>query len=209
MDKPSEIVRNTYNHLKSTYDKWAESVRTEERQKYLAKIDQMLPQGSNILDVGCGNGLLNTLHLAKSFNVIGVDISERQIAEAKKNLPGVEFICADVRDQEFESDSLDGIVSFYYFNHIPRSSYNMLLNKFNQWLKPEGLLIASFGIGDMEGWTGEWLGTTTFFSSSSRQETLSSIKTNGFRIEEESIETASENGTNISFLWITARNMML
>ena len=103
MDKPTEIVRDTYNHLRSIYDKWAESVHTEERQKYLAKIDQKLPKGSRILDVGCGNGLLNTLHLSKSFDVVGIDISERQIAEAKRNVPGAEFICADVRDQDFES----------------------------------------------------------------------------------------------------------
>lgn len=129
MDKPAEIVRDTYNDLASIYDKWAESVRTEERQKYLAKIDQKLPKGSRILDVGCGNGLLYTLHLAKSFDVVGIDVSERQIAEAKRNVPGAEFICADVRDQDFESVSLDGIVSFYCFNHIPRTSYGELLGR--------------------------------------------------------------------------------
>ena len=97
MDKPAETVRDTYNHLASIYDKWAESVRTEERQKYLAKINQKIPKGSKILDVGCGNGLLNTLHLAKSFDVVGVDVSERQIAEARRNVPDADFICADIR----------------------------------------------------------------------------------------------------------------
>jgi cyclopropane fatty-acyl-phospholipid synthase-like methyltransferase len=209
MDKPAEIVRDTYNHLASIYDEWAESVRTEERQKYLAKIDQKLPKGSRILDVGCGNGLLNTLHLAKSFDVVGIDVSERQIAEAKRNVPGAEFICADVRDQDFELVSLDGIVSFYCFNHIPRSSYGELLGRFHRWLKTDGLLIASFGMSDTEGWTGEWLGTTTFFSSYKQQETVSLIKNNGFRIEEEAVETAPEDGVDTSFLWITARSMKL
>ena len=138
--------------------------------------------------------------------MIGIDVSERQIAEAKRNVPGAQFICADVRDQDFESASLDGIVSFYCFNHIPRSSYGELFGKFHRWLKTDGLLIASFGTGDMAGWTGEWLGVTTYFSSYREQETVSLVESNGFRIEEEAVETASENGDDVSFLWITARN---
>lgn len=209
MDKPAKIVRDTYNHLASIYDKWAELVRAEERQKYLAKIEQKLSKGSRVLDVGCGNGLLNTLRLVKSFDVVGIDVSERQIAEAKKNVPDAEFICADIRDQDFEPDSLDGIVSFYCFNHIPRSFYGELLGRFHRWLKTDGLLIASFGIGNTDGWTGEWLGTITFFSSYTQQETVSFVKKNGFRIEEEAVEADLENGTEVLFLWVTVRSMKL
>jgi len=154
--------------------------------------------------VGCGTGLLNTVELAKKFEVIGVDISERQIAEAKKNLPNVEFICGDIRDQSFELDSLDGIVSFYCFNHIPRTSYHALLREFHEWLKPDGLLIASFGIGDSEEWIGDWLGAKTFFNSYPQQETVSLVRETGFKIEEETVETALEDGAEASFLWITA-----
>jgi ubiquinone/menaquinone biosynthesis C-methylase UbiE len=127
IDEPARMVRDTYDHLTKTYDKWAESVRSEEIQKYLGKIDQMFPKGSRILDVGCGTGLLNTWHLAKSFDVVGVDVTERQIAEAKKNVPEAEFICADTRDQDFQSGSLDSIVTFYCRNHIPFSAYRELL----------------------------------------------------------------------------------
>ena len=206
MDEYVEIVREGYNQLASAYDEWAKSVRIEERKKYLAKIEQSFSNGSRILDIGCGNGLLNTRHLANRFDVIGIDISERQICAAQNNLPNVRFICADVREYEFEPSSLDGIVSLYCFNHIPRTSYALLFSKFHQWLRIDGLLIASFGIGDTQEWTGQWLGTTMFFSSYNQQETLSLIEQNGFKIEEKTVETALEDGTEISFLWIIARN---
>ena len=209
MDKPGQIVRDAYNHIASVYDEWATSVRTEERQKYLARIKRCFPDGSKILDVGCGNGLLNTTQLARSFDVTGIDISERQIAEATKNVPNAKFICADIRDHEFKLASLDGIVSFYCFNHIPRTSYSDLVAKFHKWMRTDGLLIASFGMSDNKGWTGEWLGKTTFFSSYKRHETVLLIENNGFRIEEEAVETALEDGVDSSFLWITARNMKL
>jgi cyclopropane fatty-acyl-phospholipid synthase-like methyltransferase len=209
MDKYAEIIRKGYNQLASAFDNWAEEVRTEERRKYLTKIDQSFASGSRILDIGCGNGLLNTRHFANRFDVIGLDVSERQINEAKSNLPNVRFICADVREYEFEPSSLDGIVSFYCFNHIPRTSYELLFNKFHHWLRIDGLLIASFGVGDTKEWIGEWLGATMFFSSYNQRETLSLIEQNGFKIEEETVETALENGTEVSFLWIIARNKKL
>ncbi len=209
MDKYTEIVRRGYNQLASVYDKWAESVRTEERKNYLAKINQRFPKGARILDVGCGNGLLNTWHLAKNFDVVGIDVSERQINEAKKNLPDVEFVCADVREYEFEPNIFDGIISFYCFNHIPRTSYGPLLRKFHDWLRTDGLFLASFGLGDTPGWTGDWLGAQTFFSSYSRRKTLSVIQQSGFSVEEGIVETALEDATEISFLWVTAEKRVM
>jgi len=156
--------------------------------------------------IGCGSGLLNTRHLAKRYKVIGIDISEQQIQNAQNNLPKVKFICADIRKHEFKEGSLDGIVAFYCFNHIPRTSYNLLFSKFHRWLKTDGLLIASFGIGDTKEWIGKWLGTTTFFSSYTQQETIFMIEKNGFDVEEESVETDMEDGIEISFLWVIARN---
>ena len=209
MDKETGIVRDTYSHLGSVYDDWAETVREDERQKYLTKISQRFHNGAKILDIGCGNGLLNTLYMANHFDVIGIDISERQIAEAKRNVPSVEFICTDIRDFIVDPDSLDGIVSFYCFNHIPRATYGALFAKFHRWLKINGLFIASFGIGDTEYWTGEWLGVTTFFSSYNEEETISLIERKGFGIEERTVETALENEIEISFLWIIARKTKL
>ena len=206
MDEAGEIVRKTYNDLAANFDKWAESVRTEERRKYLTKIQNAFPEGSRILDIGCGNGLLNTIHLARHFQMTGIDISDRQIAEARKNLPGLEFVCADIRDHEFTPQSFDGLVSFYCFNHIPRETYSEMLAKCHRWLKPGGLLIASFGAVDTKGWTGEWLGATTFFSSYAPRKTTALVRQNGFEIMEESIETEMEDGSEIPFLWITAKS---
>ena len=66
-------------------------------------------------------------------------------------------------------------------------------------------LAASFGIGDTDAWIGDWLGAITFFSNYPQQETVSLVTEVGFRIEEETVEKALENGVEASFLWITAR----
>jgi cyclopropane fatty-acyl-phospholipid synthase-like methyltransferase len=163
MDNPAEIVRKTYNKIASRFYEWAKTVRIEERKKYVRKIKSLISNGSVILDIGCGNGLLNTVYLTQDYTVIGIDISEKQINEAKKNVPDARFICSDVRLHDFQAESFDGIISFYCFNHIPRDTYQSMLKKIHTWLKPKGLLIATFGIGDTEGWIGEWLAACRTF----------------------------------------------
>jgi len=204
MDKPADIVRKSYNELAATYDAWAESVRTSERIKYLEEAKDRFASSARILDVGCGTGLLNSKPLSEKFDVVGIDVSERQIAEARKNVEGAAFICADIQEHDFDPGSFDGIVSFYCFNHIPRGSYSQLLTKFHSWLRDGGAMILSFGTSDEEQWTGDWMGATTFFSSHSRPRTLSLIEESGFTIDREVVEVDWEDDREVPFLWVTA-----
>jgi len=204
MDEAGRIVRNAYDSLASRFDAWAEIQRVHERREYLETISRALPPGSTILDIGCGNGLLEAKRLAELYAVIGVDISERQIREARKNVKKGTFICQDIRDCAFPDASFDGIVSFYCFNHIPRESYASLLLKMKRWLRRNGVVIASFGIGDCEGWTGEWLGEQVFFSSDTHGRITSLFKSSGFNVKEAVIKTDFEDGMEVSFLWIVA-----
>ena len=50
-----------------------------------------------------------------------VDISPRQIALARVNVPGAEFIEGDAASLDFGEDSFDAVVSFYMLEHIPRA----------------------------------------------------------------------------------------
>jgi 2-polyprenyl-3-methyl-5-hydroxy-6-metoxy-1,4-benzoquinol methylase len=46
-------------------------------------LQQYLPQGAEVLDVGCGNGVISRSLGAEGFRVKGIDISEKTIAKAK------------------------------------------------------------------------------------------------------------------------------
>ena len=52
-----------------------------------AVIEQMVPPGASVLDLGCGAGVPTTQELAQCFRVTGVDISARQVALAQQNIP--------------------------------------------------------------------------------------------------------------------------
>ena len=79
------------------------------------------------------------------------------------------------------------MASFYVFNHVPRELLAPLLADIHTWLMPGGWLLTAFGQSDLEGWTGEWLGAPTFFSSFPPEINTRLVREAGFAIEEDEV----------------------
>src|SRR3989344_3584567 len=67
----------------------------------------MVPKEAKVLDVGCGSG--RDLHylMDYKFDVVGIDLSEGIINEAKKRVPKGNFQIMDLRSIEFEDNTFD------------------------------------------------------------------------------------------------------
>lgn len=105
----------------------------------------MLPRG-NALDIGCGIGRL-TKPLAKRFkNVVGVDVSEEMIAQARAtwaDCAAIEFMVNNGRDLSVvPSRSMDFIFSYIVLQHIPdpEIQYNYLRD-IGRILRPGGAFL--------------------------------------------------------------------
>ena len=118
-----EIVKRGYDHISVKYTEWAKSVRQEERERYTDFLLKNLPVGANILELGCGGGDPTTMRLAERFAVTGVDISERQIRLARRNVPDAKFIQGDMTLLKFPAASFDAVVDFYSITHVPREQH--------------------------------------------------------------------------------------
>ncbi len=99
--------------------------------------------------------------------MIGADISDAQIVLARRNVPAATFIIADLLDLDFPDAEFDGVTAFYSISHVPREEHLQLFRLIRRWLRPSGVFLASLGVGDLQDWTGEWLGVPMFFSSHS------------------------------------------
>jgi SAM-dependent methyltransferase len=102
-----------------------------------------LPEQGRALDVGCGYG--RTLRWMSEVyeQVVGVDISEEVITQAKKhflNSAGVELFPSgpDHLPVELSDDSFDLVYVFTVFQHIPREYTAALLKDIARVLKPQG-----------------------------------------------------------------------
>ena len=105
----------------------------------------------------------------------------------------------------FRSGSLDAVVAFYVFNHVPRERLAALLERIHDWLGPMGLLLAAFGTSDTDDWRGEWLGVPMYFSSWSPAENSRLVAASGLTCLRDEIVTIAEPDGDVEFQWILAR----
>jgi cyclopropane fatty-acyl-phospholipid synthase-like methyltransferase len=103
---------------------------------------------------------------------------------------------------ELPPEGFDAVSAFYAITHVPAREHDALFRRIATWLRPNGLLIASFGssAGD---WQGEWLGTPMFFSHLDPDQTKRLLNVSGFRLEQ--TELVRQDNEDATFLWITAR----
>ena len=92
--------------------------------------------------------------------------------------------------------------AFYSITHILAAEQCHLLAKIEQWLRPGGMLVASFGTGPAGDWTGEWLGATMFFGHNSEEATYKCLSDAGLIVRESQVE--QQDNEDAAFLWISA-----
>ena len=112
---------------------------------------------------------------------------------------------ADLTELELPPASYDAVVSFYVFNHVPRDLLAPLLERIRGWLVPGGWLLSAFGVSDMEGWTGNWLGAPTFFSSFPAEVNSRLVREAGFTLERDEVVVFEEPEGQAKFQWVLAR----
>ncbi len=107
-----------------------------------------------------------TRELARRHRVVGVDISAVQIELARHHVPEASFVHSDVAELEIAPVSLDAVVALFLFGHIPVAEQPALLGSVATWLRPGGLLLATFAAGRAgEDVDEDWLGAPMFFAS--------------------------------------------
>lgn len=78
-----------------------------------------LAGGRAVLDAGCGAGYgAQMLAGGAAERVVGVDISEEAVVQARAHAPGLEFITGDVQQLPFPDGSFDLVVCFEVLEHL-------------------------------------------------------------------------------------------
>lgn len=205
-----DIVARGYNLIAKRYAEWSAQVRVEERDRYTNRILNGLPFGASVLEIGCGSGDPTTMRLAQRLKIVGIDISERQIELARRNVPTASFILGDITTSDFSPSSFDAVIGFYSLIHIPRDEQPRLLRSISAWLKPGGLFVASMSVHSDEGDIEEnWLGEPMFFSGFDSLTNNRLVQEAGLDILSAVEETADEFGSPTTFLWIVAQKPQL
>jgi 2-polyprenyl-3-methyl-5-hydroxy-6-metoxy-1,4-benzoquinol methylase len=157
MERPTEIVRRGYDALSYRYRGDAEE--PELYATWLAQLQERVPAGGAVLDLGCGCGVPLARDLAASgYAVTGVDLSVVQIQRARQLVPMASFLHADATQISLPPSSFDAVVSLYALIHMPLEEQPSLLGRIGRWLRPGGWLLATTGHGAWTGIEDHWLG---------------------------------------------------
>lgn len=202
-DARTQLVAHGYDTMADTWERWSSHIGNDPRADWLGKLVARLAAGSTVVELGCGNGTVETRMLAERFDVTGVDLSEEQLRRARERVPGARFVRADVTSVEFGESSLDAVCAFYVFNHIPRELLAAVFERIRAWLRPGGLFLASLGATDIEEWHGEWLGVPMYFSSFTPERNRELLAS--FDVLEDEVVTISETDGEATFQWVLAR----
>lgn len=207
-DPRTQLVADAYDAMGKTFAEWRERIVGDPREEWEDELVARLEDGARVLELGCGPGTAETRRLAQRFRVTGVDISAKQVEQARAAIPEAEFICTDFTALELPGGSLDGVIAFYTLNHVPRELLAPLLGRAHDWLIPGGVLCVAFGTSDNPGWVGEWLGAETFFASFPPETNSRLVRDAGFTIERDEVVQFEEPepgaGTG-RFQWVLAR----
>lgn len=115
------------------------------RAKYIE--ERVLLAGKQLLDVGCGGGILSEAMAYRGANVLGIDLAEKplKIAELhalEHQLQGVQYQLTSVEQLALkQSESFDVITCMEMLEHVPDPESIVL--SCNKLLKPGGTLVFS------------------------------------------------------------------
>lgn len=140
--------------------------------------------GKKILDVGSGPGHDAQVFSESGLNVIGIDLSEKLLKIASERVKNAQFLKMDMRRLDFPNKSFDGVWAMASVQHLPKSSVAQALSEFRRVIKDDGLLYVSVTIGDGERFETKdrYQGSRKYFAYYSRNEIISILGNNGFKL---------------------------
>ena len=141
-----------------TPDQSLEEAQQTKKRRILAKL--LLGRGQSVLDIGCGwGGLARTIAHSGAGSVLGVTLSEEQLAYARKARSqtddNLDFQLLDYRQVVGQ---FDRIVSVGMFEHVGRSSYRDFFRTCRDLLTDDGVMVLhTIGCLAKPGFTTPWL----------------------------------------------------
>jgi len=137
---------NIYDN-KTFYDAYAQMARSKDGLKAAGEWHQLKPlfpplEGKCVLDLGCGYGWHSRYAADQGAgSVLGIDLSERMIEEAKRRNAGENIIyrVCSLEEYEYPKETYDFVISNLALHYI--ADLDSIFEKVFRTLKPGGIFL--------------------------------------------------------------------
>lgn len=116
---------------------------TREASNDLAVLDRLVqPRGKLIVDVGCGGGMLVRRLAGRGADVVGVEVSERQLstAIAADDGAGAQYLIGRAEALPLDDASVDAVLFMRSLHHVPPLEMLAALREAARVLRAEGVV---------------------------------------------------------------------
>jgi SAM-dependent methyltransferase len=111
-----------------------------------------------VCDLGCGPAHVARYLHERGVQVTGLDLSAEMVEQARRLDPGIEFRRGNMLSLDLEDGALGGVAAFYSIIHVPRTEIAVALAEIERVLRPGGVLLLAFHVGDETVHLDEWWG---------------------------------------------------
>lgn len=127
---------------------WSNTAQNRTRKDYLFPFIENTKIDDAVLVVGSGTGRdINILH-SRRYQCIGIDRSLGMLKEAIRRGVNCPLINDDILSFHAVSGSLDGILCESVLEHVRKSHFQDVLDRFFDWLRFSGILLLRVRLGE-------------------------------------------------------------
>jgi len=149
MSQDSAGVAACYDAVASRYaERFTDELRGKPFDRALLEglAEEVRGEG-RVCDLGCGPGHVSAFLAGLGVDVLGVDLSEGQVQEARRRFPDIEFRSGNMLLLDLESQRLAAIVAMYSIVHFTLDQLEVATREMYRVLAPAGRLLVSFHVG--------------------------------------------------------------
>jgi len=119
MSIKTDKIRIHYDTVADTYDHHYDHHRGRKYHTHLSNyLIKALPEGGNLLDIGCGTGLFVEKYIQTGGRGTGLDLSGKMVAKARRRCPDCDFIVGTGENLPFSDCSFNAVSSVLVFSYV-------------------------------------------------------------------------------------------
>jgi len=107
---------------------------------YIWEVRKQFKPKSTLLELGCASGVD---YFGSRYNMIGLDLSCQSLKGLHNYSIGLQ---ADATNLPLPDHSVDGVISSYFWEHIPPTVKDQMLEEFKRVLKPGGKIVFLYDV---------------------------------------------------------------